>query len=125
MEGEPMTQMPKRIQRKRTKGWRMPAGCIYVGRPTVFGNPYKTADEFRTLIEAIIGFSGQSEFHKTTLREFSHVYYMVGRLEELRNKDLCCWCKLCDAHRDGKPFDVECPDCDPCHADPLGEIANR
>ena len=26
--------MPKRIQRHRTKGWRMPGGAIYVGRPT-------------------------------------------------------------------------------------------
>ena len=31
---------PKRIQRKRTKGWRMPAGAVYVGRPTIFGNPF-------------------------------------------------------------------------------------
>lgn len=31
---------PKRIQRKRTKGWRMPDGAVYVGRPTVFGNPF-------------------------------------------------------------------------------------
>jgi hypothetical protein len=23
---------PKRIQRKRTNGWRMPAGAVYVGR---------------------------------------------------------------------------------------------
>ena len=33
--------MPERIQRKRTPDWRMPAGAIYVGRPTVFGNPWK------------------------------------------------------------------------------------
>ncbi|QKY80234.1 hypothetical protein SEA_JUNG_59 [Mycobacterium phage Jung] len=26
--------MPERIQRKRSKGWRMPEGAIYVGRPT-------------------------------------------------------------------------------------------
>lgn len=32
---------PARIQRKRTKGWRMPEGAIYVGRPTVFGNPFQ------------------------------------------------------------------------------------
>ena len=32
--------MPERIQRKRTKGWRMPEGAIYVGRPTKWGNPY-------------------------------------------------------------------------------------
>lgn len=33
--------MPQRIQRKRTKGWRMPEGAIYVGRPTKFGNPFR------------------------------------------------------------------------------------
>ncbi|MDO3096772.1 DUF4326 domain-containing protein [Mycobacteroides abscessus] len=32
--------MPQRIQRKRTRGWRMPEGAIYVGRPTKFGNPF-------------------------------------------------------------------------------------
>jgi hypothetical protein len=31
---------PKRIQRSRSKGWKMPANAIYVGRPTVWGNPY-------------------------------------------------------------------------------------
>jgi hypothetical protein len=31
---------PKRIQRSRAKGWTMPANAIYVGRPTVWGNPY-------------------------------------------------------------------------------------
>ena len=30
-----------RIQRKREKGWRMPEGVVYVGRPTVFGNPFR------------------------------------------------------------------------------------
>src|SRR5690348_14376983 len=32
--------MPKRIQRSRAKGWRMPEGAIYVGRPTKWGNPF-------------------------------------------------------------------------------------
>jgi hypothetical protein len=31
--------VPERIQRHRTRGWRMPEGAIYVGRPTMFGNP--------------------------------------------------------------------------------------
>lgn len=31
---------PVRIQRKRTKGWRMPEGAVYVGRPTKWGNPF-------------------------------------------------------------------------------------
>lgn len=32
---------PVRIQRKRTRGWRMPEGAVYVGRPTIFGNPFR------------------------------------------------------------------------------------
>lgn len=32
--------MPKRIQRKRTKGWQMPVNALYVGRPTEWGNPF-------------------------------------------------------------------------------------
>lgn len=32
--------MPERIQRRRQRGWRMPEGALYVGRPTVFGNPW-------------------------------------------------------------------------------------
>ena len=32
---------PQRIQRKRTKGWRMLEGAVYVGRPTIFGNPFR------------------------------------------------------------------------------------
>lgn len=31
---------PQRIQRKRAKGWRMPEGAVYVGRPTKWGNPF-------------------------------------------------------------------------------------
>jgi hypothetical protein len=32
---------PKRIQRRRTKGWRMPDGARYAGRPTKWGNPWR------------------------------------------------------------------------------------
>lgn len=32
--------IPRRIQRRRTKGWTMPPGAIYVGRPTKWGNPF-------------------------------------------------------------------------------------
>lgn len=31
---------PKRIQRERTKGWRMPEGAVYVGRGSKWGNPF-------------------------------------------------------------------------------------
>ena len=33
---------PKRIQMRRTKGWRRPEGAIYVGRPSKWGNPFPT-----------------------------------------------------------------------------------
>lgn len=32
--------MPKRIQRKRTKGWKMQPNTVYVGRPSKWGNPF-------------------------------------------------------------------------------------
>lgn len=33
--------MPRRIQRQQTKGWRMPEGAVFVGRPTLWGNPWQ------------------------------------------------------------------------------------
>jgi hypothetical protein len=36
---------PKRIQRSRSKGWKMPANASYVGRPIVWGNPYMVSSE--------------------------------------------------------------------------------
>jgi hypothetical protein len=32
---------PKRIQLRRTKGWRKPEGTVVVSRPTKFGNPFR------------------------------------------------------------------------------------
>ena len=32
--------MPKRVQRRRTAGWRAPEGAKYVGRGTRYGNPF-------------------------------------------------------------------------------------
>jgi len=36
--------MPKRIQRKRTKGWKMPPNTISVTRPGRFGNKFIIGD---------------------------------------------------------------------------------
>lgn len=35
-----MSNTPQRIQRRRTKGWRMPDGAVYVGRGSHWGNPF-------------------------------------------------------------------------------------
>lgn len=89
--------MAKRIQRKRTKGWRMPEGAVYVGRPTRWGNPF-TVDEYGEHL-ALFNFRGRVQ---------SILLVNPNSLDELRGKDLACWCK------EGAP----------CHADILLELAN-
>lgn len=96
--------MPERIQRRRDKGWKKPEGVVYVGRPTVWGNRYtvsnyKTPGACRTHQEAVDGFR----------RMWSEPHQIAYIQEQLRGKDLMCWCKI------GQP----------CHADVLLEIANR
>lgn len=100
---------PRRHQRSRRKGSRLPDGVVCVTRPGKWGNPFETAGEFRSSLEAILGISGQSEFHSVNLQQFAHVNAIARNLHELRGKDLACWCG----------FDHE------CHADVLIELANR
>jgi hypothetical protein len=43
---------PIRIQRKRTKGWKMPENTVYVGRGSKWGNPFsigKKVVEIKTI----------------------------------------------------------------------------
>ena len=118
--------MPKRIQRQRIKGWRMPPGAKYVGRPTKWGNPYRPVQLPGGLWIARDDnggdYPGYGPFRtrEGALRDCVRLYYeleviyelgSVSRTEivrELRGKDLACWC----------PLD-QC-----CHADALLEIAN-
>ena len=90
---------PKRIQRKRTKGWTMPSNTVYVGRPTKWGNPYKSkwADVVRLYRDDL-----ESGISKEAV-------IIMASLEELRGKDLACWCSLDK----------------PCHADVLLEKLNE
>ena len=70
--------MPQRIQRKRTKGWKMPAGTVYVGRGSKWGNPHTFANSGR--VHPAIRFACET----APLMDFSG----------LRGKDLACWCSL-------------------------------
>ena len=45
--------MPRRIQRKRLKGWRKPPGSVCVTRPGIFGNPYYEPLEPVTLADVM------------------------------------------------------------------------
>jgi hypothetical protein len=100
--------MPERIQRKRTKGWRMPEGAVYVGRPTIFGNPFKICYG-DTAMSVLTWYRMWLDGKKATGGGGLRRLEVLRRLPELRGKDLACWC----------PLDQ------PCHADVLLEIANR
>lgn len=39
--------MPKRIQRKRTKGYKLPDNTLCVTRPSKWANPFKIGDKIR------------------------------------------------------------------------------
>lgn len=100
---------PKRVQRRRVKGWKMPANTVYVGRPTKWGNPFVVSDTAAALgIEAARADCVSS--FREAIRRDDRVYIEFDRSElaELRGKDLACWC----------PLDQ------PCHADVLLELAN-
>ena len=93
---------PKRIPRKRTKGWKMPPNAVYVGRPTRWGNPYSVAEYGRE--------RAVRNYREHFWRDSKGWHFDAGPLDilQLRGKDLACWC----------PLDQ------PCHADVLLEIAN-
>ena len=102
---------PKRIQRKRTKGWRMPEGTVYVGRPTKWGNPFRAGDPVTMKpwcwsVDQV----ADVEHAVGLFREYAQANVAIRFLipRELRGRDLACWC----------PLDQ------PCHADVLLEIAN-
>jgi len=92
--------MPNRIQRKRSKGWRMPAGALYVGRPSKWGNPFHVGPDCDA--EDVVN------AYEWWIREQGG-RRLLADLHELRGKDLACWC----------PLD------EPCHADVLLRLANE
>lgn len=112
--------MPERIQRKRTKGWKMPNGAVYVGRPTIFGNPF-TSDNPAEAVQAyrvIVGLDRQYNGSLVSIidpdKPLVYQPMFEAKVRELRGKDLACWCPLED--EDGNSV--------PCHADVLLELAN-
>lgn len=130
---------PKRIQRKRTKGWRLPDGAISVARPGRWGNPFRQfgqnedlycdASHRRAVLSPWVIFDHDQDIrgNKVTPQMVVDHYrrWLTGEfnaagivrpclitsedIESLRGHDLACFCRLGE----------------PCHADVLLEIANR
>lgn len=107
--------IPCRIQRKRSRGWKMPPNTIYVGRGTIFGNPHKINEpgvKFCTPADVVRKFRFAVEIELEPAEgtpAYPYARKIVENLHKLRGKNLACFC----------PLDQ------PCHADILLEIANR
>lgn len=90
--------MPKRIQRSRAKGWRLPANTVIVTRPGKWGNPFKGKP-----------FDAVMDYH-AWLKDTPEGRAIASDARiQLRGKNLACWCPLDQAH---------------CHATILLDIAN-
>jgi hypothetical protein len=139
MSGRQITldTQPRRIQRRRVKGWRAPDGAVYVGRGSKWGNPctqvrYPALDGSEWEREGRLGkLSGHwhgfvhpdktvtSHLVKDATPEQAVEMYRrwlddrpslaAAAREELAGRDLMCWC----------------PTDQPCHADLLLQVANE
>jgi len=120
------TSGPQRLQRKRSKGWRMPEGAVYVGRPTFWGNPYTAGPGVArmpwlpegtvlTVEQTVACYADMVRGGGPNINGDRWLTPRVGLAHlELRGHDLVCWCPL----EDGQGNRV------PCHADVLLAIAN-
>ena len=101
----------------------MPEGAIYVGRPTIWGNPWRVGqlNPFGTIT---VNNRHAASIYRGFAPQNERLIELARR--ELRGHDLACWCRLCDLHAaaGGKPLGSNCPYCEPCHADLLLELAN-
>ena len=119
---------PIRIQRKRTKGWKMPPNTVSVTRPGRFGNPVRVGDYFLAGDPGGVGgpfrmtwcitskeFADKRFTHIDTAEKAVDAFWFIAKtkfsnddLAPLRGKNLACFCALDK----------------PCHADVLLEMAN-
>jgi hypothetical protein len=95
---------PVRIQRKRTKGFKLPPNTVSVTRPGRWGNPFKVGDD----VPGLKGEPMDAEDAVHMFRLFIPEFAIEAARKELRGKNLACFCKLDQ----------------PCHADVLLELAN-
>lgn len=124
--------MPARIQRRRSRGWRAPAGAVYVGRPTRFGNPFTIAPAASrrggSLDMWAVQYQGRTlgrwddktearadaaDRYARWIREAKQASLVEAARAELAGRDLTCWCPEPEP---GQP--------DHCHAAVLLELAN-
>lgn len=118
---QPLLPVARRIVRSRRRGSRLPANAIYVGRPTIWGNPF-TIDRFgharcvilhRCWLEGRIGdlMLERMNFCPAEIEALHRRRAAtLQRLHELAGRDLACWCPATSQW---------------CHADTLLRMAPR
>lgn len=102
--------MPERVQLRRTRGWRKPENTVVVARPGRWGNPFSVEEYGRS------GAIGKYRIWIEGRIRDGHL-----NLDELRGKNLACWCPpappLADGNRDDEPIVF-------CHADVLLQMCD-
>lgn len=111
---------PHRVQRRRTRGWRLPPNTVVVDRTSRWGNPFTVADAIeadyerprQAVVAAFAGWltgdtPGHQDVYEVNGRGFDR-RWMREHLPELAGRNLCC----------------PCPPDQPCHADVLLRLAN-
>lgn len=107
---------PIRVQRKRTKGFKLPPNTVCVDRTSKWGNPFKVASVYERL---------NSEKAKVESK------YLVGSVEAaLAYYELLIKSRIANKELDinelkGKNLACFCPLNQPCHADILLKLANE
>ena len=102
---------------RRKGGWRKDhPDAVVVARPTKWGNPFTIASakeagyDRATAVSAFRDWLAGDPWACGCREDYEdRRQTMIANLEELRGKDLACWC----------PLEVA------CHADVLLEVANR
>lgn len=131
---------PVRIQRQRIKGWCMPEGAKYVGRPTRWGNPVGVQ------VSSVIGQSWTAVRDRPLHRGVR--LWVNGRAAVYSSHSSCAdaithsvekfrtYCTVTERDNPegfhqwlsplrGLDLACWCPLDQPCHADVLLELANR
>lgn len=118
---------PIRIQRKRTKGWKMPENTLSVTRPGKYGNIFKVGEILSytrriTKVNKDSSISGRLYTGKLKVKNKKHSLQLYrdyaeskfdngewDKEEILKYDYIACWCALDK----------------PCHVDILLELANE
>lgn len=88
--------MPQ-VLNKRVHG--IPAGSVYIGRPSKWGNPYSHLAGQGTLAKYQVGSRAEAvAAYKTWL--LSQPELVKAARSELKNRDLVCWCAPASCHGD-------------------------